>query len=93
MWSAASAERGLQVGVTVSSRNFKRAVDRNRVKRLLRETIRLQKPVLQQQLKEQEKGLQLFFIYQSNELPQYHELFDKMGKALLRIQKLLNEKA
>jgi ribonuclease P protein component len=91
VWTAAAADKGLQVGVTVSTRYFKKAVERNRVKRLLRETIRLQKSELQQQLKEYNKGLQVFFIYQSNELPHYHELFDKIGKALLRLQKLLHE--
>lgn len=33
----------VQCGVSVPKRNFKRAVDRNRIKRLLRESYRLQK--------------------------------------------------
>ena len=33
----------VKAGVSVSKRNFKRAVDRNRIKRLMREALRLQK--------------------------------------------------
>ena len=35
-----------QVGVSVPKRNFKKAVDRNRLKRLLRETYRKQKQIV-----------------------------------------------
>lgn len=40
----------IQVGFSVSKRNFKRATDRNKIKRLLRETYRVQKQVVYNQL-------------------------------------------
>ena len=62
---------GLQFGVAVSARLFKKAVDRNRVKRVMREAWRLQKNELDKQLKEKGKGLHVFFVYTDKELPVY----------------------
>jgi len=75
----------LQAGFTVSSRNFKKAVDRNRIKRLTRETYRLQKNQLQNQLQENHKSLAVFFIYTGKELPEYLELFEKVKIALEKL--------
>ena len=41
MWVMRSADAGRRAGVVVSKRTFRRAVDRNRAKRLLREAFRL----------------------------------------------------
>ncbi|HLL44297.1 MAG TPA: ribonuclease P protein component [Segetibacter sp.] len=78
----------LQAGVTTSSRNFKKAIERNRVKRILREAYRLQKLPLQQHLKEQNRSLALFFIYTGKELPVFAEVYERMG---IILQKLLGD--
>jgi ribonuclease P protein component len=77
----------VQMGVTVSRRFFKRAVDRNRIKRLIRDGWRLQKQMLEQILLEQNKQLAVFFIYVGNELPPYNLIYEKMSAAINRLIK------
>lgn len=82
---------GLQFGAGVSIRLFKRAVDRNRIKRLLREAWRLQKSSLQENAKTRLKQLNIFFLYTGKELPLYPQVFELAGKAIVKIERALNE--
>jgi ribonuclease P protein component len=75
----------LQFGVGVSNRNFKRAVDRNRIKRLTREAWRLQKNELNEQVKTTQQQLNVFFIYTGKELPDFTTVKDKVGVALKKL--------
>jgi ribonuclease P protein component len=79
----------LVFGVGVSVKNFKKAVDRNRVKRLTREAYRLQKKELEEKIKEGKSQLSVFFIYTGNELPEYDEVYKKIGTALKKMEKLI----
>jgi ribonuclease P protein component len=80
-----------QAGVTASSKNFKKAVDRNRIKRVLREVYRLQKNELMDQLLDQQLHVQLFFIYTDKVLPDYATCNAKMKMALQKLKQLANE--
>ena len=78
-------EGPLQFGVGVSAKNFKRAVDRNRIKRLVREAWRLQKNELKEKIKTAGKQLNVFFIYTGKELPGFTTVKDKVAVALKRL--------
>ena len=93
IWLPQNRLAALQAGVGVSSRNFKKAVDRNRIKRLIRESYRLQKNELQHYLLQNNKTLSVFFLYVGKELPAYEIIFDKMQMALSRLIKCSNEKS
>lgn len=67
----------LQMGVSVSKRYFKRAVDRNYFKRLLREAYRLNKHLLLQEIKQ---PYAIMFFYQTKERLTYTEIEEKTIK-------------
>ena len=82
----------LQFGAGVSSKFFKKAADRNRVKRVTRESYRLQKKSLQEKLKEQNYQLNIFIIYTSKVLPEYKNVYTAMGIVLDKFCTMLIEK-
>ncbi|MDA9087104.1 ribonuclease P protein component [Polaribacter sp.] len=77
--TAHTSEFPCQVGVSVAKRNYKLAVDRNRLKRLMRETYRLQKQIVYNNLDEP----YVFMIsYIGREEIKYKDLYLKMEKLL-----------
>jgi len=81
----------LQFGAGVSSKNFKKAVDRNRVKRLLRESWRIQKNELSELAKSVSKYLAVFIIYNGKKMPLYQELFEQTGKAIIKLTGIIEK--
>jgi ribonuclease P protein component len=77
----------LMAGVGASSRNFKKSVDRNRIKRLLRESFRLEQAILQNGLP-LDRQWQLFFIYTGKDLPDAGLIQNKMQ---FLMQKLVDQ--
>jgi ribonuclease P protein component len=81
----------LQFGVSVSGKNFRKAVDRNRIKRLVREAYRLQKIFLQEKLKEKKLQINIFFIYTGKELPDFNLIKEKVDVALKKLLAIVDE--
>ena len=65
------SEQKIKMGVSVSKKYFKHAVDRNYFKRVLRETYRLNKHLLTENL---DKPYAFMFFYQTKERLTYQEI-------------------
>ena len=74
-----TSEFPVQVGVSVPKRNFKRAVDRNRIKRLMREAYRKQKYMVYDEL---EIPYVFMISYLGKVEQKYAAIEDKMEKLL-----------
>jgi ribonuclease P protein component len=79
-----SQESLIQCGVGVSKKHFSKAVDRNRIKRILRENYRLNKGILHETITA--KQLSFFILYIDKTIPEKSNLLeDKMKKVMDKI--------
>ncbi len=83
----------VKAGVGTVTRNFKKAVDRNRIKRLLREAYRTEKLPLHQYLTAQGKQVVVFILYIDKSLPERAVIKNKMPLAIEKLVQTLNEKS
>jgi len=83
----------LQFGVGVSGKWFKKAVDRNRVKRLVRESWRVQKNGLKEILREKQLNMIVFIVYTGRELPEYDHIRESTERVIENLCRIANEVA
>jgi ribonuclease P protein component len=88
-----SEKECIKIGISVSKRNFKRAVKRNFIKRRIREAFRLNNHALKLLLHEQNIGLQFVLVYVSKEVQEFAVIEPKIKIVLEKLAKILSKPA
>lgn len=81
-----------QVLISVSKRNFHKAVDRNKIKRLIREAYRKNKTLLYKSLNEKNKKCAFMILYIENDIMPYNEIESKILLVLQRLIYLISKR-
>lgn len=81
----------VRAGFSVPKKNFKRAVDRNLIKRRLREAYRLNKYILYDLLTDEKRQLFFMILYLPKKIMDYNELQEGIRRLLDTLCHTLNE--
>jgi ribonuclease P protein component len=77
----------VQLLISVPRSQFRRAADRNRIKRLIRESYRRNKHMLYEVLEKNSKQMLLCIQYTSKEMPRFQTMQEKIIVLLQRLRK------
>ncbi len=80
-----------QMAVSVTKKSFKRAVDRNKIKRLVREAWRLNKNNLYDLLKEKEKQIIIMLVFTGKKIPDFYDVNNHIKNVISKISLLLSD--
>lgn len=72
--------------ISVPKKRFKKAVSRNHIKRLIRETYRLNKPDLMEKWKADGKYFALAFVYIGSDIPSFQDLDEVMKRIIEKLK-------
>jgi ribonuclease P protein component len=81
-----------QVAFSVPKRNFKKAHDRNLLKRQMREAYRIRKSLLYQFLELKKEKLGLMIVYIGKEKEEFQQIESAMSKVISRLEREMTEK-
>lgn len=79
-------ETPLSILISVPKKRMKHAVDRNHIKRLVRENYRLQKHDLTIPLQERQQSMHIAFLFVGKEMPTFSSIQKAITKALRTIR-------
>jgi ribonuclease P protein component len=85
-----NSELVLKMGVSAPKRRFKLAVTRNLIKRKMRECIRLNKPLLTDNITNKKMNLSFMLVYIGKEVVPFSEFETKIKKILVRLNRKYN---
>lgn len=91
IFQAADHQDHLKVAVSVPKRKFKRAVDRNLLKRRIKECYRLQKASVYDKAKSADVHYNLLFIYTASSKEPYATIEQSMAHLLTTFDKRIGE--
>ena len=75
-----------QAGFTVPKRHFKHAVDRNRIKRLMREAYRLNKTAFYEKLVSGKQQMAIMFVFKGKVLPEHKAVTESVMACLNKLK-------
>lgn len=80
-------ESPFQFAASVPKKRFKKASDRNRIKRLIKEAYRLHKPTFYHNFPSLEQPLAIMVIYTGTDMPAFETIHLAMKQILIRLNK------
>ncbi|HOF46141.1 MAG TPA: ribonuclease P protein component [Bacteroidales bacterium] len=76
-----------QIAISIPKKKIPLAVHRNRIKRLIRESYRLNKVILNENIENKKIGYQILFIFVDNKVPSFDYIENKIIAILKRLSK------
>ena len=93
VWLLTDDVDGVQILISVPKRNLHHAVDRNRVKRQIREFYRVSSVALKEAVAARDKGLSLAFLFNDTRIWDTAKLAPRLNSAMERLVEALSADA